>query len=224
MRKMSLWYWKMMLVAFLTVVVFLHLPSLSALVVPGVGKTTKTMTTTTSTAAPLPPPPMTMRTDCGISRRQMGAAVSSIFLAAMVGGATFKPSVAADGDPPASVDKSVLLGTYTDPINHPGGTRTIEFQESPFSNFLGGAYQLATVKGGGGRGEPELFELPAMIFECPGNKQVLTRASNSGKLCITIDFTPKGGPKDFTGYYDDSDASNPGIRFIVDNNFWPKVK
>ena len=117
--------------------------------------------------------------------------------------------------PPKPVDKNVLLGTYTDPINHPGGIRKIEFSDLP--SF--GGYQLATIKGGGGQGEPESFELPAMIFECPGNRQALTRSPTSGKLCITIDFTPKGGPKDFTGYYDEEQN---GIRFILDNNFWPK--
>ena len=108
---------------------------------------------------------------------------------------------------------SSLIGTYTDPINHPGGIRKIELTGTGF-----GGYQLARVVGGGGRGEPASYELPAMIFECPGNRQALQRA-NSGKLCITIDFSPKGGPRDFTGYYDDAEN---GIRFILDNNFWPK--
>ena len=210
------------LVSLIMLITAIHVPTSSALI-PNVRKISATSTTA---SPPLPCPSMTMKTDCGgMSRRQMASAVSSIFLAGMIGGGATKKTIAADGSPPPTappIDKSVLLGTYTDPINHPGGTRTIEFQDSPLSNF--GGYQLATVKGGGGRGEPKSFELPAMIFECPGNKQVLTRAPNSGKLCITIDFTPKGGPKDFTGYYDDGDASNPGIRFILDNNFWPKVK
>lgn len=119
------------------------------------------------------------------------------------------------GQASAEEDVSVLLGTYTDPINHPGGIRNIELTGTGFAG-----YQLAKVTGGGGRGEPKSYELPAMIFNCPGNRVGLGRAS-SGKLCITIDFSPKGGPKDFTGYYDDSGVQK-GIRFILDDNFWPK--
>jgi hypothetical protein len=108
--------------------------------------------------------------------------------------------------PPLSA-KSVFLGTYTDPVNHPGGTRTIELSGVGFAG-----YELATVKGGGGNGEPASFELPAMVFNCPGNAQ------QGGKYCITIDFSPKGGPKDFQGYWDED---KKGIRFVLDNNFWP---
>jgi hypothetical protein len=111
-------------------------------------------------------------------------------------------------------DISVFLGAYTDPINHPGGFRSIELSGAGFAG-----YQLAKVKGGGGRGEPESYELPAMIFQCPGNRNAVSRVPSSGKLCITIDFTPKGGPADFTGYWD---SDQKGIRFILDGNFWPK--
>jgi hypothetical protein len=104
-------------------------------------------------------------------------------------------------------DKSIFLGTYTDPVNHPGGTRTIDFSGTKF-----GGYELATVKGGGGRGEPKSFELPAMVFKCPGNQEW------GGRWCITVDFSPKGGPKDFQGYYDED---KKGIRWVLDNNFWP---
>jgi len=110
---------------------------------------------------------------------------------------------------PALSDRSIFLGTYTDPVNHPGGTREISFSGTGFAG-----YDLAVVKGGGGQGEPEYYELPAMVFKCPGNAQ-----QNAGKWCITIDFSPKGGPKYFQGYYDDE---KKGIRFVLDNNFWPQ--
>lgn len=107
----------------------------------------------------------------------------------------------------AAIDPTVLTGTYTDPINHPGGTRTIELTGTGF-----GGFQLARVTGGGGKGEPASFELNAMISPCPGRRP-------SQELCITIDFTPKGGPPDFGGYWD---PEAKGIRFPADGNFWPK--
>ena len=46
-----------------------------------------------------------------------------------------------------TIASSVFEGKYSDPINHPGGTRTI----SVIGDKVGG-YQLAKVNGGGGRG------------------------------------------------------------------------
>ena len=90
-------------------------------------------------------------------------------------------------------DAKVFVGSYTDPM-HPGGTRTITLQDTKL-----GPFQLAKITGGGGTGEPASFELPAMISPSP-------RGGDSWQ--ITIDFSPKGGPKDFTGYWDAD-----GIRF-----------
>jgi len=94
---------------------------------------------------------------------------------------------------------SAFLGTYSDPINHPGGTRTVEFVTGS-----SGDYQLAKVTGGGGQGEPEKFTLPAVIL---------------GGRSIIIDFTPKGGPPDFMGVLDEAG----GIQFVKDGNVWPRV-
>jgi hypothetical protein len=85
------------------------------------------------------------------------------------------------------IDASVFVGTYTDPM-HPGGTRTIKLLDTTL-----GPYRLSKIVGGGGEGEPVSFELPAMVSPVPGRK---------GEWQITIDFSPKGGPKDFTGYWD----------------------
>ena len=113
----------------------------------------------------------------------------------------------------AKADASVFVGTYTDPM-HPGGTRAIALKDTRI-----GAYQLARIVGGGGEGEPPLYELPATISPAPGK---------SGEWQITIDFSPKGGPKDFTGYWD-----GDGIRFpptprqvergLSSGNKWPKT-
>mmetsp|Transcript_24178 Transcript_24178/g.35584 ORF Transcript_24178/g.35584 Transcript_24178/m.35584 type:complete len:154 (-) Transcript_24178:269-730(-) len=105
------------------------------------------------------------------------------------------PSVAA-----AATDAPSFVGTFSDPINHPGGTRTIELVGEPI-----GDYQLARVLGGGGIGEPKSYTLPAAVI---------------GNRAIVIDFSPKGGPRDFSGILE----KNGDIRFLRDNNKWPRLK
>ncbi|KAA8492099.1 hypothetical protein FVE85_3537 [Porphyridium purpureum] len=107
----------------------------------------------------------------------------------------------------AAFDPGVVVGTYTDPVNHPGGTRTVALTDTRLGGFT-----LAKVFGKGGRGEPKEYELPAMVFKCPPGLP-------NDAACITIDFRPKGGPNDFTGYFD---ADKKGIQFPADGNFWPK--
>ena len=105
---------------------------------------------------------------------------------------------------------TVFAGTYTDPINHPGGTRKISLNpdfERPAVIF---GQRLATVSGGGGRGEPSEYVLPATI-------------STDDKK-ITIDFAPKGGPPDFPGVFETQADGTAGIRFVKDKNFWPRVE
>jgi hypothetical protein len=102
----------------------------------------------------------------------------------------------------ATTDSSVFVGRYSDP-NHPGGTREVTLLADQI-----GAYRLANVHGGGGKGEPPSYDLPAVIIEREGSQQII------------IDFSvpPKNGPRDFAGVWDKS-----GIRFLRDGNFWPKV-
>mmetsp|Transcript_20580 Transcript_20580/g.41199 ORF Transcript_20580/g.41199 Transcript_20580/m.41199 type:complete len:171 (-) Transcript_20580:203-715(-) len=90
-------------------------------------------------------------------------------------------------------------GTFTDPINHPGGKRTITLLEG----YKIGDYHLAEVAGGGGIGEPRNYILPAAVI---------------GDRTIVIDFSPKGGPKDFVGVLD----TNGDIKFLRDGNRWPR--
>ena len=115
-------------------------------------------------------------------------------------GALLTPAPALASDSP-----SVFVGTYTDPNNHPGGTREITLLPGQV-----GAYRLANVKGGGGRGEPDLYNLPALIIERPESQQIV----------IDFSVSPKNGPRDFAGQY----VAGPpaGIRFVRDGNLWPK--
>jgi len=151
------------------------------------------------------------------SRRKILATLLSVGASSLTGTAILQPTAAeaaidvSNLKPTTGIDTdtSIFLGgTYTDPQNHPGGTRLIELAGTGFAG-----YRLITVKGGGGLGEPAAYELPGMIFKCPGNNQ------RGGKQCISIDFSPKGGPRDFQGYWDEE---KKGIRFVLDNNFWPK--
>ena len=97
-------------------------------------------------------------------------------------------------------DASAFVGTYSDPINHPGGKRSIVLLDGKTV----GDYQLAEVRGGGGVGEPKSYVLPALIL---------------GGRAIIIDFSPKGGPRDFTGVLDGKD-----IKFLRDGNRWPRLE
>mmetsp|Transcript_5847 Transcript_5847/g.13341 ORF Transcript_5847/g.13341 Transcript_5847/m.13341 type:complete len:189 (-) Transcript_5847:2021-2587(-) len=94
-----------------------------------------------------------------------------------------------------------FVGKFSDPINHPGGTRTIKL----IDGAIVGDYQLAEVLGGGGRGEPKEFVLPAVVV---------------GDRVIIIDFSPKGGPRDFSGVLE-KDGS---IKFLRDGNRWPRLE
>ena len=125
------------------------------------------------------------------SRR--GLLRASVSAVAALTAANLFPSSAHAGD------ASAFVGTYSDPINHPGGTRTIKLLEG---KSVGG-YQLAEVQGGGGVGEPKNYVLPAVIFD---------------DRAIVIDFSPKGGPRDFTGILVGND-----IKFLRDGNKWPRL-
>ena len=159
---------------------------------------------TASLALRMAPPPVTRRSFAiGAAFASFGAAAPALADATtdLLYGAAKAP------------DASVFAGSYTDPM-HPGGTRTITLQGTKL-----GSYQLAKIVGGGGTGEPAIYELPAMVSPAPGKKDAWQ---------ITIDFSPKGGPKDFTGYWDDD-----GIRFPptpgqisrgeTQGNKWPKT-
>ena len=109
-----------------------------------------------------------------------------------------------DPPPPPAYCSTPFAGTYTDPVNHPGGKRVIKLTVDNRPAVLKG-YKNAIVNGGGGKGEPKSYALPAYVNDKKGE--------------IVIDFTPKGGPKDFVGKGEEG-----GIRFVRDGNFWPRVE
>ena len=139
------------------------------------------------------------------TRRGVLAGVASAFVAQQATAQTY-------GGGLPSKCSSIFAGTYSDPINHPGGTRSIVL------NLDGAEYggrdatifgkRIATVRGGGGAGEPKSFKLEALI--------------DGDDKGITIDFSPKGGPDGFKGKYEKNDDAE-GIRFIKDRNFWPRT-
>lgn len=122
-----------------------------------------------------------------VNRRSVFAGVAAI----TAGLLSSTPAVA------KSAGAEAFVGTFTDPINHPGGKRTIILTGEKV-----GDYQLAEVQGGGGRGEPANYVLPAAVI---------------GDRTIVIDFSPKGGPRDFVGVLDGGD-----IKFLRDGNRWPR--
>merc|ERR1719382_1653653 len=99
---------------------------------------------------------------------------------------------------PKTDRSEAFVGSYSDPINHPGGTRTIKLLEKI------GDYHLAEVAGGGGKGEPTNYVLPALV---------------AADRFIIIDFSPKGGPTDFTGVL----QKDGSIKFLKDGNRWPRL-
>jgi hypothetical protein len=136
-----------------------------------------------------------------INRRISFTRVATTIVAGVAAGGSFFGSSSipvAMAATNGSKGAEAFVGTYTDPINHPGGKRTIKLLDGQKI----GDYQLAEVIGGGGRGEPESYVLPAVVI---------------GDSAIIIDFSPKGGPRDFTGVLDKGD-----IKFLRDGNRWPR--
>lgn len=119
---------------------------------------------------------------------------------AIIGVAATTASLLSSSSPAlAASGAEAFVGTFSDPINHPGGKRTIRLLDQTV-----GDYQLAEVLGGGGVGEPKNYVLPAAVI---------------GDRTIVIDFSPKGGPRDFVGVLDKGD-----IKFLRDGNRWPRLK
>ena len=91
-------------------------------------------------------------TDTATSRRDM--LHSMLSMTSTIGILSSNPSTSSAA---ASSGGEVFVGKYSDPNNHPGGTRTVKLLDGSI-----GDYQLAEVRGGGGLGEPKDYTLPAM--------------------------------------------------------------
>eukprot|EP00537_Pseudo-nitzschia_pungens_P012263 CAMPEP_0172387934 /NCGR_PEP_ID=MMETSP1061-20121228/5124_1 /TAXON_ID=37318 /ORGANISM="Pseudo-nitzschia pungens, Strain cf. pungens" /LENGTH=236 /DNA_ID=CAMNT_0013117687 /DNA_START=204 /DNA_END=914 /DNA_ORIENTATION=+ len=81
-----------------------------------------------------------------------------------------------------------------------------------------GLYRSVKVKGVSSAissSRDDYLELPATIFQCSGSDE----GARPGGQCISIDFSPMGGPSNVQGYWDDNDK---GIRFVRDNKVWSK--
>ena len=161
----------------------------------------------TLSALHLPPAKLLARRGVLINAASAAALIGSRPLAASADEASeFLAGVAKAQE--QTLGPAVFEGVYTDPF-HPGGKRTITLE----STTLGG-FQLAKIVGGGGQGEPASYELPAMVSRAPGKQDAWQ---------ITIDFSPKGGPKDFTGYWDADGIRFPATPAFRMENRWPKV-
>ena len=132
-----------------------------------------------------------------LSRTKRGQDLQPLYKAAKfaIKSRVYAPGELRVPDDFVQTDESPFIGRYTDP-NHPGGYRVITLKDQMIAQF-----RLAEVKGGGGKGEPELYTLPALVY---GDR-------------ITVDFSPKGGPAGLTGTF----AQN-GIKW-PDGNKWPQV-
>jgi outer membrane biosynthesis protein TonB len=95
-------------------------------------------------------------------------------------------------------DPNSFAGSFTDP-NHPGGKTTIRLTGQKVGDYI-----LAEVVGGGGKNEPTSYNLPAVLM---------------GERTIFIDFTSKGGPRNFVGFLN----KDGDIDFLKDGNRWSRI-
>ena len=90
---------------------------------------------------------------------------------------------------------------------------------SSSGDFSGSVYRPIKVKGSSSAissSRDDFIELSGTIFRCSNSSD---DGSRQGGQCITIDFSPMGGPKDVQGYWDENEK---GIRFVRDNKVWSK--
>ena len=77
----------------------------------------------------------------------------------------------------------------------------------------------------GQKAEPLSAEPPPRVLELAASEVADRTAflSKQDAWQITIDFSPKGGPKDFTGYWDADGIKFPATPAFAMENRWPKI-
>lgn len=96
---------------------------------------------------------------------------------------------------------SLFVGKWMDP-RVPGSKNVVALRTNAKGHHaVSGQYKLATIKGGGGRGEPPSYELLCAIDD----------AENT----MLVDFSPLNGPKDYPGKVTAAGIQFPGF-------FWEK--
>ena len=111
------------------------------------------------------------------------------------------PAIATYGGGLETKCSTQFAGIYTDPINHPGGKRSIFLNADGNRPAVIFDNRIATVVGGGGQREPSSYRLDALITKDDAK--------------IVIDFSAKGGPADFPGVLE-TRGDEVGIRFLKD--------
>ena len=99
----------------------------------------------------------------------------------------------------ANANEKAFEGFYTDPENHPGGTRKITVDDGTI-----GVFRQAWIDGGGGEGEPANYTLPALV--------------KGDRIIADFSVPPKSAPAKFAAFK--GKRTEQGIEW-EDGNVWP---
>ena len=100
----------------------------------------------------------------------------------------------------SAADEKAFEGFYTDPENHPGGTRKITVDDGTI-----GVFRQAWIDGGGGAGEPANYTLPALV--------------KGDRIIADFSVPPKSAPPKYAAFK--GKRTERGIEW-EDGNVWPK--
>ena len=99
----------------------------------------------------------------------------------------------------SDADEKAFEGFYTDPENHPGGSRKITVDDGTI-----GVFRQAWIDGGGGEGEPESYTLPALV--------------KGDRIIADFSVPPKNAPATYAAFK--GKRTEQGIEW-EDGNIWP---
>ena len=100
----------------------------------------------------------------------------------------------------SDADEKAFEGFYTDPENHPGGSRKITVDDGTI-----GVFRQAWIDGGGGEGEPASYTLPALV--------------KGDRIIADFSVPPKNAPATYAAFK--GKRTERGIEW-EDGNVWPK--